>query len=445
MAVRSTPAPGTMTPHAPTPSASAAAREPLLGLAPLARLAFAGGDLGPLRARLVARIAADPADANALLDLATLLQLGHRRELGLAVQAQALALQRVFRLAPAHGEPGVRVLVLMSPGDLTENNAVEFLVEGSDVTLELVYVEPGMPLPSALPEHDLVFVAVCEYDRSGPLLAHVGRLLQDWPRPVLNAPARIGALSRDRACALLAGLPGVAMPVTTRIDAATLARVGRGELELDAVLAGGAFPVIVRPIDSHKGQGLARLDDAAAIAGYLAARPEPAFYLARYVDYRGADGQFRKLRVLLIDGKPFVCHVAISTHWMINYMNAGMAESAVKRAEEAWCMATFDEGFAVRHGPALRAIAGRVGLEYVGFDCAETRDGQLLIFEFDAGMTVHAMDPVELYPYKAPQMRKVFAAFRDLLVRTMKDGRVAAAAAPTAGAVLPREAAAADA
>jgi len=31
-------------------------------------------------------------------------------------------------------------------------------------------------------------------------------------------------------------------------------------------------------------------------------------------------------------------------------------------------------------------------------------------------MTVHAMDPVNLFPYKQAQMRKVFRAFRQMLI-----------------------------
>jgi hypothetical protein len=31
-------------------------------------------------------------------------------------------------------------------------------------------------------------------------------------------------------------------------------------------------------------------------------------------------------------------------------------------------------------------------------------------------MTVHTVDPVELFPYKQPQMRKVFHAFRQMLI-----------------------------
>jgi hypothetical protein len=92
-----------------------------------------------------------------------------------------------------------------------------------------------------------------------------------------------------------------------------------------------------------------------------------------------------------------------------------MKESAAKRAEEAQFMARFDSDFARRHGPALAAIAERVGLDYFGIDCAETAAGALLVFEGDIAMIVHAMDSPETFPYKPPQMRKVFDAFRAML------------------------------
>jgi hypothetical protein len=107
--------------------------------------------------------------------------------------------------------------------------------------------------------------------------------------------------------------------------------------------------------------------------------------------------------------------MAISEHWMVHYLNAGMYESAEKRDEEARFMARFDEDFARRHEAALRAVCERVGLDYFGLDCAETPDGELLIFESDVAMIVHAMDSPDMFPYKQQQMRKVFAAFREML------------------------------
>lgn len=80
-------------------------------------------------------------------------------------------------------------------------------------------------------------------------------------------------------------------------------------------------------------------------------------------------------------------------------------------------MANFDAGFATRHGGALAEVNARFGLDYVGFDCAETKDGELLIFEIANALVIHAIDDNSLFPYKAPQMRKVFGAFRDMLHR----------------------------
>jgi len=39
----------------------------------------------------------------------------------------------------------------------------------------------------------------------------------------------------------------------------------------------------------------------------------------------------------------------------------------------------------------------------------------LLELSVVGGMTVHTMDPVEIFPYKPPQLRKVFGAFRQTL------------------------------
>jgi hypothetical protein len=168
-------------------------------------------------------------------------------------------------------------------------------------------------------------------------------------------------------------------------------------------------------------------------------RPEDAFYVARYVEYRGPDGQFRKYRIVLIDQRPYVCHMAISDSWVVHYMSAGMVESASKRAEEARFFAAFDDDFARRHHDALLCIAQRTELEYVGIDCGETPDGELLVFEVDSGMTVHAMDPVDLFPYKQPQMGKVFRAFRQMLIdASRRPARYARAFIESPKQLLPR-------
>ena len=118
--------------------------------------------------------------------------------------------------------------------------------------------------------------------------------------------------------------------------------------------------------------------------------------------------------------------MAIADRWDIWYLNAGMAFSADKRREEEGFMRDFDHDFARRHGSALKLLASRVGLDYFTIDCAENNNGELLIFEANNTAVVHNMDSPEVFPYKAPQMRKIFDAFAALLSRASTEREQAA-------------------
>ena len=414
--------------HQLTNHAGTDAKIPLIGLAVLAKMAFLGNDLSPLGAKLLERLSTNPNDANALMDMSIILHLKGNRELGLAMQNEALAIQQIYRLGPDAQPAGTHLLALLSPGDLTENNVVEFLVEGSDIVLDMLYVGPGIPLPERLPEHDVVMVAVSESDRNRPLLKYIEGLVQSWSQPLLNLPDRIGRLSRENASLLLTSGSGIVMPVTARIDRHTMLKVGQGHIALSRFIPDGDFPFIIRPVDSQKGIGLRKLERPLDILEYLSAQLEDDFYISRYVDYRSPDGLFRKYRVVFIEGKAYVCHMAISENWMVHYLSAGMLDSVEKRNEEARFMETFDDDFGLRHQQAFSFISEKLGLEYVGIDCGETVDGDLLIFEVDSSMTIHAMDAIEDFPYKPIQLRKVFNAFRDLLQHTKEAGLLQARA-----------------
>ncbi len=213
------------------------------------------------------------------------------------------------------------------------------------------------------------------------------------------------------------------IPATACLTRAQLSEIASSNTGLADVAAELKFPIIIRPRGSHAGVGLARVDDGAMVERYLADRPEQEFFVARFVDYADSDGLFRKYRIVFVDGRPFACHMAIADRWDIWYLNAGMAFSESKRLEEESFMRDFDGDFAVRHRSALAAIADRVGLDYFTIDCAENKNGELLIFEADNTAVVHNMDSPEVFPYKPPQMRKIFEAFAAMLHRRARPGR----------------------
>ncbi len=389
--------------------------QPLLGLAKLMRMAYSGADLAPLGTQLIERAETDTS-GKALMDLSTVLQLRGNRDLALTMQAQALKIQQIYTQPTATEMVALKLLVIMGAGDLMANTPVEFLLEDSDVALDIVYATPELPLPTELPKHDVLFVAIAQSDQNMPLLKAINIALSAWPCPILNKPERIALLSRDEVCNLLYSAPGIIIPTTLRLARQVLEQVADKQLQLSDSLKDGNFPVIIRPVDSHAGKDLDKIDDANALASYLQDMPNKEFYVSRFVDYRSPDGLFRKYRIVLIDGKPYVCHVGISEHWMIHYLNAGMAESMEKRAEEERFMTDFDNEFACKHAKAFHTIYERAGLDYLGIDCGETANGDLLIFEIDSCMIIHAIDPVDIFPYKQPQMNKVFGAFRQMLL-----------------------------
>jgi hypothetical protein len=390
----------------------------ICGVADLTDFAFQGRGADEVMARLDAfhdaRGAAEDAPAR-MLDTAIACQLAFRRALGLELMEACLARQQLFRVAaPSMCAKPLRVLALMAPGALMVNTPIDFLTASLDVRLDLLYLLPGQPLPDAIPDHDVAFFCAGEADAA--MQARLEALFAAWPRPVLNDPRFLPALGREVLAAALAGIPGICSPHAVAVDRAALdAHIAHGRPIPGFAAAGLPYPYLIRPRDSHAGHGLARVRDDGELAEYLRFSFEKAYFVTAFEDYAGPDGLYRKCRVAFIDGRPFLCHMAVSEAWMVHYLNAGMTESAAKRQEEAEAMATFDAGFAARHAAAFARLHEVLGFDYYQIDCAETRDGRLLVFEADCAAIVHLMDPAEMFPYKQPAMRRVFAAFGAML------------------------------
>jgi hypothetical protein len=390
-------------------------------------MAFNGVDLRPLRGELIAKVVGGTAGPGEGLDLSLIAQLLGEKEMGLSIQAEVLGFHQLFRSPCSAEPPRLRVLALAAAIDMGGNTPIEFLLEESGIELKTLYVIPGIDLPLPLPDHDVAIVIASDSDECHEALRIIDEMAPRWPRPMLNAPRLVCHLDRDKLHRLLQGVVGLDIPATICATSAQLADVARGNLSPADIAAELAFPLIVRPRGSHAGVGLAKVDDRAAIDSYLAERTEQEFFVSRFVDYANEDGLFRKYRVVFVAGKPYACHMAIADRWDIWYLNAGMSDSASKRLEEETFMRTFDFGFARRHATALAGMAERIGLDYFTIDCAENKFGNLLIFEADNTAVVHNMDSPELFPYKPPQMRKIFQAFAAMLMHRAREGRERAA------------------
>jgi hypothetical protein len=390
---------------------------PRLGVAALTRMAFEGRDLYPLWVELMEKVTDDAPGAGLGMDLSVIAQLRGDKKTGLALQRDSLLLHQAFQVKEHRQipqKPALRVLALAAASDLGANTPVDFLLAGSDVSLATLYLGPQVPLPAAIPDHDVAIVAAPASE--GAALAAIESLTRRWNRPVLNAPHRIRGLERDILYRNLSGVEGLVIPPTLRVERAS-----------QGLPAGLNFSVIIRPLGSHAGFGLTKIESSEALGAYLKERTEVDFFLSPFIDYASSDGQFRKYRVALVGGVPYPVHMAVCEEWKVWYLNADMALSAANRAEEARFLLAFNETFGARHARALAQMAERIGLDYVLIDCAETRDGRLLVFEADHCAIVHDMDPVNVYPYKPGAMRKLFGAFAAMLKDKARQARIEAA------------------
>jgi len=240
------------------------------------------------------------------------------------------------------------------------------------------------------------------------------RFIASQDRPCLNHPQAIAATARDQTSRALAGIPGLIVPEMRRVarDAVAPAVHDLG------------FPVLIRPVGSHAGDNLEKIGDAAALGAYLDALADQAFYVSRFIDYASTDGQFRKYRAIIVDGRPLPCHMAIRDHWMIHYFNAHMELSAAKRAEEERYLAEPEAALGTMAFEVLRQIGQRMGIDYFGIDFGLTHEGAVVLFEVDVAAIVHLMDDPTLFAYKHRHVPRIFEAAHAMIADRVQSGKV---------------------
>lgn len=260
----------------------------------------------------------------------------------------------------------------------------------------------------ALPPIDIVFNAIGDADRGAPFFAHAAEFCQNLGRPLLNPPDRVARTRRDALPALLKDIPGLVVPRIRRIARADMtAFATTGEQSERSLL--------VRPVGSHGGDDLMRIEDRAELVPYAERVPADEYYVSDFCDYRGADGFFRKYRLIFVDRQVFPYHLAITRHWLAHYWRAEMADT-MKREEEAF-LADFRQAFRGAAADAVGEAARRLDLDYAGMDCTLLPDGRVLVFEANAAMLVHLRELREQFAYKHAHVPRIIDAMAEMVMR----------------------------
>ena len=352
-------------------------------------------------------LAIDDAHVVASQTLAHILEAQGRGGAARRQLEHAYARQALFEQAVPDAAQRVLVLATVSTG----NVPYKTIMPPARYSRLVWYMECARPEETPDPSrYDLVFNAIGDADLAIHSLPAVEAFVAACPKPVLNRPGPVMRTRRDRLGERLGGLKDIVVPRTVRLGEAQLAAQGPRAL---AEAHGFEGPVLMRPAGLHGGQGMVLVDDPEALDGVRLGPGD--HYMIQFLDYRSADGLYRKYRMLFVDGRPFAYHQAISEHWLVHHDTAGMDDRPDRQAEEARFLADPRAALGERGLAAITAVGQALGLDYCGADFALLPDGRVLVFEANATMLAHFEDREGPYAYKNAYVAAIAEAFQALL------------------------------
>jgi Flp pilus assembly protein TadD/glutathione synthase/RimK-type ligase-like ATP-grasp enzyme len=308
-------------------------------------------------------------------------------------------------------KPPVALLQLVSSGG---GNIPTSALLDDTTFLTTVVVADHLDPSSPLPPHQLIFNAIGDADLCEPALQAAVRLVARTTAPLINDPRAVLKTGRIDNALRLRGAPHVVTPKTMAMARNLLAGPDGATAIAQHKLA---FPLLLRSPGYHTGRNFVLVESAAELSATAADLPGDELLVIEYLDARGSDGNARKYRVMMIAGKIYPLHLAISGNWKVHYFTSDMADKPDHRAEEAIFLADMRAALGDKAMAALQGISEALGLEYAGVDFGLAPNGDLLLFEANATMVIAPLDPDERWAYRRPAVGRILDAIRNMIMQ----------------------------
>ena len=375
----------------------------------LANLLLHGGDFIAARAHYETALRFSPEHPQAHQGLATV--LGELGDYVTAERHRRKGYEKQFIITlPYRGTtPPIEVLMLVSG---TGGNIPTSSFLNDSVFRTSVVIADHFDAAAELPQHHVVFNAIGDADLCGPALAAATSLLERTTAPVINHPRLVSLTGRAANAQRFAKLSGV---VTPRICVMPRTALVAPDAH-DALTAHGfTFPLLLRSPGFHTGRHFVRIESASGLPSAAANLLGDELLVIEYLDARGPDGMTRKFRVMVVDGRIYPLHLAISSQWKVHYFTAEMTEHPQHRAQDASFLRDMPATLGTKALTALECIGRELGLDYAGIDFAIGPFGEVLLFEANATMVVNRPDPDERWAYRSPAVARILDAVGAML------------------------------
>ena len=362
-------------------------------------------DLLRARTHLERALSLDPRQQLAHFGLSRIAAIQGDDAASIAHQRAALGEASAQRSARADAR-APRLLLLSSEAQLGAVAADR--IADSALSIATLVVERAGSAP--LPSHHAIWNTITDADRNVPALEIAARIIAGTGAQVINHPQAVLATSRLALAGRLRGIPDTVLPRVRLIPRERIADPDFG------------WPLLLRALGYHSGQHFVRVADRASLRDAAQRIPGEQLLAIEYLDTRAPDGAFRKYRVMIVDGKLYPLHLAISDTWKVHYFSAGMTEHPERRAQEAAFLESMERALGARAVAALEGIARRLGLDYAGIDFALDRSGRVIVFEANATMTVPAPPSDARWDYRRTHVSRILAATRRMLFSRARAG-----------------------
>ena len=299
----------------------------------------------------------------------------------------------------------------------------EILVEaGIETGLDVnkLYVTPNYFRKHArwnLRQYALVINNVTDPDRNPKCLAVLDKLEREYGASFLNSPRYIAQIGRDRVAAIAKGIPGIEAPTTLRLIKEDKVAIVRA-----AEAAGFRWPGILRPAGEHGGTSVQIMRNAEETAAMR--NPREQHYLTEFANFRSPDGLYRKVRFFVIGGEVLPRSMVIGKKWNLHRRDRGDILPGVDpAAEEKRLYDDFAEGRFRRIEEALRELASKLKLDYLGVDCALLSYEQILLFEANPTMAFAGRIEDPKRPHKSTRRPLAIEMASRLIARALEARR----------------------
>jgi glutathione synthase/RimK-type ligase-like ATP-grasp enzyme len=248
-------------------------------------------------------------------------------------------------------------------------------------------------------------------------------ITEKWPDvPVFNDPEKVFDTARSRIYELYKDLPKIYIPKAIRFAPGSVR-----EVMLQAQQIG--YPFLIRQAGAHQSHGLQRIMNEADALAALEIYPYDGrnYYLTEFVDYKSADGLYRKCRLVIIGGKILPRHYMTGEDWLVhgNLHEQYMAHNPAAKTAEEHFIGHYAEMISPEALHSLMQIYTRSGLDYLGFDFAIRPDGSLLIFEINPAQNSFLKLDFSVFPYMKKVRDDLIAAVNDCIAQKLDRPRAA--------------------